>query len=636
MDEFSELRGLLLKTEWGRLEKLEDRLNDPRWQAEEVAEILPDAIRVGGRHNARLADSLQQPVETCLNISIRRDIQGFADALFPVMGPAIRKSITETLKGLVQSINQTMDHSFSLRGVKWRLEAWRTGRSFGEVVLSHTLLFQVEEVFLIHSETGLLLQHLSREGVAIRDSDAVSAMLTAIQDFTRDSFSTERNEALDTIEMGEHVVWIERGPLAALAVVVRGIPPLELRTVLQDALETVHRSFRPELEAFAGDSSVFVPSRMLLEVCFQSEMRESARRESGLSPAFKILIVFLILALIGGVVWWVGRYREKLQFQDYLAELQITPGIVVIDHGRAQGYWRVQGLRDPLAEDPMAIAGRTAVAAEKVQGRWTPYQDLSSVFVEKRAQRLLEPPMTVGLTIRDEVLHLTGYADLDWVARARQQAPILAGITDIDVSQLKDIELLLLEQLLALLNPPPNVTVTLKKGILTLSGEAPLAWIAGVEPKLEGVPGWSEIRQEQLVPAERKRFLALKRHIEQVNVFFAQNTDFESGQTAMLDALVDDMKHLLTLAKELNLDVSILVTGYTDSTGGKAMNRGLRLGRAQAMKRRLEEAGITSAYLEAVGFAGPIKLSTEPGWWERRVTFSVRIKNEPNWTNGGT
>ena len=87
---------------------------------------------------------------------MRRDPHVLADALFPVMGPAIRKSITETLRGMLESFNEALDNSFSLRGLKWRVEAMRTGKPFAEIVLMHSLLYRVEQVFLIHRETGLV------------------------------------------------------------------------------------------------------------------------------------------------------------------------------------------------------------------------------------------------------------------------------------------------------------------------------------------------------------------------------------------------------------------------------------------------------------------------------------------------
>ena len=109
--------------------------------------------------------------------------------LYPTIVPAIRKSIGETIDETFQRLNQTLKYSLTWRGLKWRWEAWRTGRPFAEVVLKHTLVYQVEHVFLIHRHTGLLIAHVAAENAASQDPQLVSSMLIAIQDFVRDSFS---------------------------------------------------------------------------------------------------------------------------------------------------------------------------------------------------------------------------------------------------------------------------------------------------------------------------------------------------------------------------------------------------------------------------------------------------------------
>ena len=79
------------------------------------------------------------------------------------MGPAIRRAIAEALRAMVDSFNQVLQHSLSARALRWRVEAWRTGRPFAEVVLSHSLVYRVEQVFLVHRDTGLLLQHVAAD-----------------------------------------------------------------------------------------------------------------------------------------------------------------------------------------------------------------------------------------------------------------------------------------------------------------------------------------------------------------------------------------------------------------------------------------------------------------------------------------
>ncbi|HJW14849.1 MAG TPA: OmpA family protein, partial [Thermoanaerobaculia bacterium] len=123
-DPLGELRGLLLAADHGQVVKLQERLDDPRSRAEDVSRVLTEAIEIRSREDRSLTDSLLPTVEEAIGISVRRHPDVLVDGLFPVMGPAIRKSIASTLTDMLESLNQTLGQSFSRQGLKWRLEAW--------------------------------------------------------------------------------------------------------------------------------------------------------------------------------------------------------------------------------------------------------------------------------------------------------------------------------------------------------------------------------------------------------------------------------------------------------------------------------------------------------------------------------
>jgi OOP family OmpA-OmpF porin len=104
--------------------------------------------------------------------------------------------------------------AFSWKGLRWRLESLKTGKPFSEVVMLNTLVYRVEQLFLIHRQTGLVLSHLVGEDVASQDADMVSAMLTAIQDFVRDCFAGGQEGDLDAMQMGDYTLLVEQSPYA--------------------------------------------------------------------------------------------------------------------------------------------------------------------------------------------------------------------------------------------------------------------------------------------------------------------------------------------------------------------------------------------------------------------------------------
>ena len=198
-DSLVELRDLLLGPMQAQLDKLQRRLDSPQLLAKDVSQVLPEAISLRSSRDKKIQITLEPITEKAIISSIKKDRRVLVDALFPVMGPAIRKAIASTIQGMIQGFNQILEHSLSIQGLKWRWEAIRTQKTFAEVVLLHTLVYQVEQVFLIHKDSGLVLQHVVAKTAVSQDPDLVSGMLTAIKDFVHDSFGGQKDQALDTL-----------------------------------------------------------------------------------------------------------------------------------------------------------------------------------------------------------------------------------------------------------------------------------------------------------------------------------------------------------------------------------------------------------------------------------------------------
>jgi OOP family OmpA-OmpF porin len=420
-DDFDELRSLIVGPEQRELEALQARLVDPAAQTREVSRVLPGAITLRGA-DPELTQALMPSIEEAVTASVRRDPAPLAEALFPVMGPAIRKAIAHALAGMLESLNRAVEHRFSLRALQWRWTALTTGKPFAEVVLLNTLQYRVEQVFLVHTETGLLLHHVAAEPEAARDADQISAMLTAIQDFVRDSFRTGGGDTLDALRVGELAVLVERGPRAFVAGVVRGTAPPGLRESFQVALERVHRQLGPELQAFEGNAAPFERARPLLEPCLLAEFRPQPR------PSSRRWAVAAAALLLAGAVWLGLGWRERRAWDAYVERLRAEPGIVVTASGRRGGRFFVAGLHDALAADPGALAASANLDPATFDARWEPYQSLAARFVSTRAHDLLRPPPEVALDYRDGVLTASGPAPDRWVLDSERLAPAIAGV----------------------------------------------------------------------------------------------------------------------------------------------------------------------------------------------------------------
>jgi outer membrane protein OmpA-like peptidoglycan-associated protein len=441
--EIEELRQLITGPERLRIDQIKDRLDDPETLAREISHILPEAILLRSSKDDKIAKSIGPTVEKAIESSIKKNSKVLVDALFPIMGPSIRKAVTSAILGMIQSFDKTLEYSFSLQGLKWRFEALRTKRPFGEIVLINTLLYQVEQVFLIHNETGLVIQHVVSKDIKYQDPDLVSSMLSAIRDFVHDSFDLKKEENLDTLHMGsDRIIWIEQGPYALLAAVIRGTPPENLRSSFRDTLETIHISHQDSLKSFNGDIAQFEGLNPYLEECLQSSYKPKKKK---ITPLFWILLGIVIL-LAG--TWCFNSIAGHRKVAHYLERLKGEPGILITSCEKHSGNYYVYGMADPMASDPVALLKKEKLDQGKFIFKMEPYNSTSPEIAMKRITSLLNPPETVIFKFSGNALDIQGTASNAWIQKMEETIKTAPWISTYDTKHLIDIDLKNLDVLL--------------------------------------------------------------------------------------------------------------------------------------------------------------------------------------------
>ncbi len=673
MSELDELKRLLFGDEQRSLNELEQRVEDPVTRAGDVAGVLADSVRLSAQSGDDLQRALREPVDACIRTSIREDVDVFADALFPVMGPAIRRSVLETFRTLVQGLNQTIESAFSWQGIKWRIESRRTGVPVSELVLRDTLEYRVEQVLLIQHDSGLLMRHATRPDFASNDSDAVSAMLTAIQDFVRDSFggAGEPGSGLDVIEIGEHVVWLLPGPAATLAVVFRGTPRLALRSHFAAVAEDLQRHHGAALASFAGDSETLAALDPMLRECLDVESRTgiATGERGGLSPAFKITLAVLGTALL---VYLVLSVRAALQREALAAALEAEPGIVVTAVEEDGGRLVVRGLADPLARSMDEVAAAEGYEPDEVSLAFEPYHSAEPALLERRARRILRAPESVELTIEGTRIRLAGHAgedwlrgldprlfnvlgfdevDLDgleslderahrlleapdsvtfrieggtlhargtappaWIATLAERATALAGVERVDDGALRADPAAIAAYWHERLAAPSGVSVAFADGTLTLAGSAPLAWVESVRARLPLDGRFVErVDFSGLGSAEAAEHGALLARLDGTRFEFSEDTTLSANSRAAFEAFLGDLARAVALGERLGVAPPMLrLIGYSDALGAVGYNARLRERRAQALAALARAALPAAVEIAAQGAAAADNAAQRP------------------------
>ena len=455
LDELQTLRKLLFTKEIEALKALEHRLNDRQAHAEELSDVVAEALLIRSTHDDRLTKVLEPIIGEAFSGLIKRNPRELASELFPLMGPAIRRSIAETFHSMLLSFQKQMEMSFSWRGLRWRLEALRTGKPFSEIVLLHTLVYRVDQAFLIHSQTGLVLGHLAHEGLETQDADLVSAMLTAVQDFVRDCLasSDEKDAELSSMHFGDSTILVEKHPYASLACIVRGTPPANFRERMASTLEMVLVTKAQELTSFSGDVSGFTDVLPYLEDCLVSH---AVDEDKPLSVWVKLLPVVVLLFL--GLVWGGFKYTQMVEKRAYdqraeelsksIESLRLSTGITVIEVREGEDKWEVYCLKDMLAPSPeeyLAYAGRDS---QEFVFHVTPVISYTPEVVMTHVLQTTKPPEGVAAFIDKEgTLHFVGTASTGWQLQARNKGLALPGVNDVNMDEVFDPQAAELEKL---------------------------------------------------------------------------------------------------------------------------------------------------------------------------------------------
>ncbi|GAA0707739.1 hypothetical protein [Dokdonella soli] len=554
-DDFERLRELLIGDERRALDAARTRITELENAQKDLPRRLPgaaiEALR-GEQVTTRVADALSEPVAQALGTAVQKNRQSIVDALFPIIGPLIRKSIAEALRNLVADLNGAIESSFTLRGLKWRLEAWRGGVPYAQVVLKHRLAYRIDHVFLIERASGLVLLHESAPDITPLDADAIAGMLTALGDFVGDSVGQDGG-GLESMSVGEHLVWVVQGPRANLACFMRGVPPAELRTLLEQRLEDIHArtAGTPDADLRAvGDTSAWheqlQPPALLRDA-------EAARTPMQRAPSRWPLLFILLAMLVALTVFVARRERWEARIDALRARLVAHPGFVLT--GIDEQAWRsvtVHGLVDPDAPSLAKVFDGAGLDPALPKLDVAGYLSTDDTAVARRAARLLAPPTGVRLTVKDGVLALDGHAPDAWITAAREHAGWIPGVVRTE---------------------------------LTLSPDGDAAAAARAE-------------LERLVQA-----------LNTLDVPFGEDTQPAAGAQAVVDEIARSARQVAALASTAKVTLVLASVGSSDESGTDATNARVRAGRARWLAQALAERGVGAVEVPDAVIAEPIDLT---------------------------
>ena len=245
-----------------RIRFLESLLMEPTDRAEAVGDVLPATFEHVDNPE-RLSLAMKPSAVRAIHHSARDESDELAIALYPVLGPAVRKMIANLL-------------------------------SFGP---PDGGTFAVEQVLLIERQSGLLLAATAVDGKT-EESDIVSGMLDAIRNFVQDAFDAPDHDGLQDLRVGNISVLVEWGPRAVLASVVKGVPDDAYRLRAAQLLEQIHREFDSDFSGTTGVTESLDDAVPLLQDLQGAGTAQNAQSQKVALAVVGVILVAIVIALI--------------------------------------------------------------------------------------------------------------------------------------------------------------------------------------------------------------------------------------------------------------------------------------------------------------------------------------------------
>jgi hemerythrin len=199
-----------------KIEKLNSVINTKHQLSEKVDPIINDKIIEFVRD---MPKTLGPTITKTLKEEIKNSQDAVVEALYPILGKMVKKYIQNEIKMLSESINKQLQSSFTIKGWKRKFKSKVTGVSEEDIIISNLVKPEIEQIFIIEKDSGILSGSFSKKETI--DKDLISGMLTAIKSFVEDAFSAG-NQDLESIEYELYNIHIQNFHFYYIAVVISG------------------------------------------------------------------------------------------------------------------------------------------------------------------------------------------------------------------------------------------------------------------------------------------------------------------------------------------------------------------------------------------------------------------------------
>jgi hypothetical protein len=234
------LKSILLRQDREALEEIRDILNDKEKLSKKVKPIILDQFEFFKDNFSR---EYEEIINELIDKKLKQSESDLLDIIYPSLGKMISKYVTLQMTTLKESIENSVKSKFSFTR---SVTSFFTGVKESDLILKDAATSDIEEVYVIQKDSGLLLASASNQDSM--DKDVVAGMLTAIKSFVEDAFNKTAQD-LETIEYGSYKIVIRSYYSFYIAVAISGALSTSEREILSDKIDAFAAK---EMKTFKG------------------------------------------------------------------------------------------------------------------------------------------------------------------------------------------------------------------------------------------------------------------------------------------------------------------------------------------------------------------------------------------------
>jgi outer membrane protein OmpA-like peptidoglycan-associated protein len=246
-----------------------------------------------------VSDAFAPTIGRAIQKQIKLEKNIIVDALYPIIGSTISKYMAETIR----AINQQVEDTLSVKGIKRKISAKLQGVSEAELILKEALPFSTQAIFLIHKESGLIISDIQPQNDQRLEAEMIAGMLTAIRSFANDCIQKSGNiSELDAIDYGTSKIILEVAGYCYLAIVVQGETTKEFILKIRQTLSQIVNNYGDCIEKFDGDPDT-IPDQIYTNLSLLESKEFKNKKSNKLSPLTLFSLSLISIIFIPWVIW---------------------------------------------------------------------------------------------------------------------------------------------------------------------------------------------------------------------------------------------------------------------------------------------------------------------------------------------